>query len=210
MGWDNTAYLMAGVYYQNAVWVHASNSANSNLMVFDPTAGAKWYGSSNSSASWNVAENVNLWTNAGIWNGGINTANNVIFNNTSSFYWENANTRLGLRQSSPSSTLHLGGSFAVPVTSKVANYTLTETDYIVTVSTATSFTITLPTAVGITGRRYIIKALNMSGSVTIGTTSSQTIDGLTTRTLNVAYRAMEVVSDGSNWLIINEYDGTWP
>jgi hypothetical protein len=98
------------------------------------------------------------------------------------------------------STLQSGGSFAVAIVSKLANYTLTATDAIVKV-TATGTTQTLPTAVGCTGRRYILK-LTASGSCTIATTSGQTIDGASTYSLSAQYKYVEVVSDGSNWNII--------
>lgn len=66
--------------------------------------------------------------------------------------------------------------------------------------TANSVTLTLPTAASIEGRRYDLKNSG-TGLVTIATTSSQTIDGDTTRILT-QYESITVVSDGSNWIII--------
>lgn len=70
-------------------------------------------------------------------------------------------------------------------------------DYVYLVSGTT--TLTLPTAVGNTNR-YTVK--NVSGSTTIATTSAQTIDGSSTATLPVVYSSLDLVSDGSNWLVI--------
>lgn len=60
-------------------------------------------------------------------------------------------------------------------------------------------TITLPTAVGNTNL-YTIK--NTTGTDTINTTSSQTIDGSTSIQLLVDNQSVDLISNGSNWLII--------
>jgi len=77
-------------------------------------------------------------------------------------------------------------------------------DEIITGDAASSaFTITLPTAVGFTGLTYTIKRINSGGNaVTVGTTSSQTIDGITTYALSAQYKYVKVVSDGANWIIV--------
>jgi hypothetical protein len=84
-----------------------------------------------------------------------------------------------------------------PFVAKTGTYTLTAQDSIVTASG--TFTVTLPTAVGCTGRRYTITNLG-TGVVTVNTTSSQTIDGELTQTLN-QHDSMDLVSTGSAWLI---------
>lgn len=60
-------------------------------------------------------------------------------------------------------------------------------------------TITLPTAVGITGREYnIINGMVGIGTVTISTTGGQTIRG--DASLEMYDRgSVVVISDGSNW-----------
>jgi hypothetical protein len=73
------------------------------------------------------------------------------------------------------------------------------TDYVYLVSGTT--TITLPTAVGNTNL-YTIKRVG-TNTVSIATTSSQTIDGSTSPiTINVQNVSLTLVSDGSNWKII--------
>jgi len=86
-------------------------------------------------------------------------------------------------------------------TSVTATYTIKGDDQIVKAdATSGAFTTTLPTAVGVTGKLYTIKRTNSgSNAVTVGTTSSQTIDGSTTYTLANQYDAITVYSDGSNW-----------
>jgi hypothetical protein len=72
------------------------------------------------------------------------------------------------------------------------------TDYVYLVSGTT--TVTLPTAVG-NSNQYTIKRVG-TNTVTIGTTSSQTMDGSTSITLNVQYQSLTFISDGANWNII--------
>jgi hypothetical protein len=68
---------------------------------------------------------------------------------------------------------------------------------------AGAFTITLPSATAIAGRIYTIKKVdNGSNAVTIGTTSSQTIDSAATYVLLAANKYITVQSDGTNWYII--------
>ena len=137
----------------------------------------------------------------------ITSGGDVYINSTSNFYWQNTNARLGLKQSSPTSTLHVTGSVAYAVTTTASGITLGETHYIVLVTG--TVTITLPAASGCTGRTYVIKnALTGPGTVTVGRTGTDTIDGTTSLSLAVANKTTTVVSDGSNWRIIAEYDGT--
>ena len=96
-----------------------------------------------------------------------------------------------------------GGSSAIvrsvnSISSPTTAGAVASTDYVYFVSGTT--TLTLPTAVGNTNR-YTIK--NTGGAtVTIATTSSQTIDGSTTATLAVQNTALDLISDGSNWRIV--------
>ena len=60
--------------------------------------------------------------------------------------------------------------------------------------------ITLPTAVG-NNNNYVIKNVG-TGTVTIDTTSSQTIDGSLTAPIKVQYLSLTLISDGANWNII--------
>lgn len=103
-----------------------------------------------------------------------------------------------------------GGSAAptwsfTPITaSKTTTYAIAATDeVVVTDATSGSFTVTLPTAVGYTGKKFQIKRIDqtLANAVTIATTSSQTIDGVTTRKLMTQYEQFTVVSNGSNWIV---------
>ena len=111
-----------------------------------------------------------------------------------------ASGRVGLGVTTPNSTVQIQGSFANTVTTTNSSLTLGIANHVLIV-TATGQTITLPTAVGIEGRVYTIK-LTASGSATIATTSSQTVDGSTTYSLASQYKYCTVISNGANWNVI--------
>lgn len=96
------------------------------------------------------------------------------------------------------------------VNSYSANHTAGATEeFILASASGGSITITLPTAVGITGQTYTIKRSDSTtaNTVTVATTSSQTIDGATTYTrLWDIYTYIQVISDGANWAIADEHD----
>jgi hypothetical protein len=140
-------------------------------------------------------------SNSAIYLRGVSNAGTIEFychnaNNTNATMAANLNSSGFLfvgGSSSATSTLQTGGSFAVGYATTAINLTLTSAHYFVNVS-ATA-TITLPTAVGITGRVYIVKS--SAGTTTMATTSSQTIDGASPTTVTGQLR---VISDGANWL----------
>lgn len=99
------------------------------------------------------------------------------------------------------SNLQVTGSASFNYVAKTANYTLDATDHTVD-CTANSFTLTLPTASGITGRIYRLHNSG-TGTITVATTSSQTIDGAASGTITInQYETVTVQSTGSNWIQI--------
>jgi hypothetical protein len=102
----------------------------------------------------------------------------------------------GIKWGSPSAT-------SLAVSTKTGAYTITGSDDVILAdATTAAFSVTLPTAVGVT-KLFTIKRINSNdNSVTIATTSSQTIDGSTTQVISVPNDSITVVSDGSNWRII--------
>jgi hypothetical protein len=86
-----------------------------------------------------------------------------------------------------------------------AAYTMVATDSIILADGAWGpFTVTLPSADGIPGQRYIVKNAAASGTITVSRAGTDTIDGATTVSLT-AQRAREFVSDGQNWQIIGAH-----
>lgn len=90
------------------------------------------------------------------------------------------------------------GGLTFPYAAKTSSYTIGDNDYFID-CTSNSFTVTLPTAVGNAGQIYIIKNSG-SGTITVDTTSSQTLDGQSTITLS-QYNSITVESNNSNWSI---------
>jgi hypothetical protein len=89
-----------------------------------------------------------------------------------------------------------------PYVAKTSAYTLTATDYTVNCTSGT-FALTLPTAAGISGRTYVLNNSG-SGSITINTTSSQTIDSYSSGALTISqYHNYILQSDGANWIILS-------
>ena len=91
-------------------------------------------------------------------------------------------------------------------------YAATTVTTTATISTATytrcnssggAFTVTLPTAVGITGRVYMVKKVDSSANaVTVDADGSETIDGAASYALTAQWDSVTVVSNGTNWEIL--------
>lgn len=109
------------------------------------------------------------------------------------------NGNVGIGVTAPASTLEVSGSMSYKYLAVTGATTLDATHRYVSASGAGTYAITLPTAVSITGRIYIIKSNMDTGiSLTVNTTSSQTIDGDTSITLS-RYSSVQVISNGANW-----------
>lgn len=91
---------------------------------------------------------------------------------------------------------------------KTSNYTADAStdDFIPCNATGGAFTVTLPTAVTNSGKRFwIYKTDATLNAITIATTGGQTINLQSTWTLNTRYESVQVVSDGSNWLVVSRF-----
>ncbi len=102
------------------------------------------------------------------------------------------------------SSFQVVGSIAKSIVAKTAAYTLTALDYTVTGdATSAAFTLTLPTAVNIQGRIYVLKKIDSSVNiVTVDASVSQTIDGVLTFDLTDEGESITIQSDNANWIII--------
>ncbi len=107
---------------------------------------------------------------------------------------------VGIKTSTPNSRLQVNGSLSLPITTKSGNYTATIDDYCILVS-ATA-TITLPTAVGISGRMYTIKNIASGITVTVDANSTETIDGALTQVITAQWTSITIISDNANWYIV--------
>ncbi len=102
------------------------------------------------------------------------------------------------------STLYYRDNLGIDdVSTKTADYTLTSLDKVILGDTTSGTkTMTLPTAVGRTGRIFTLKKIASANTLTIATTSAQTIDGSSTVSITVNNTALAVISDNTNWRVI--------
>lgn len=93
--------------------------------------------------------------------------------------------------------------FSQALSTKTANYTITEADQIVVVGGATAgLTMTLPDPSGqVVGRQYKVKNVNANSVTVASAGTSKTIDGAASVAL-AQYAKVTVYSDGTNWFTI--------
>lgn len=115
--------------------------------------------------------------------------------------------QVGIGTTSPNTTLDVRGSLAANSRSfSTTSESVLSTDYALLFTGNAACTLTLPDATTCIGRIIHIKNTK-TGTVpvlTIATTSSQTIDGSTTWLLDDPNESVNVVSNGSNWLIMGQ------
>jgi hypothetical protein len=111
-----------------------------------------------------------------------NEANNdIIRYNSTLGYWENKNQSI----------------FAY--TAQTTTYTALASDYVIHCTSGT-FTVNLPTAVGVQGKVYIVKNSG-SGLITIDPNGTQTIDGALTYKIG-GNESLKLMSTGANWITL--------
>lgn len=90
------------------------------------------------------------------------------------------------------------------ITSSSSPYTVLAGDGMVSCDTTSgNITVNLYTAVGNQGKRIIIKKTVAANTVTIDPNSTETIDGQSTYTLVGIYDFITIISNGSNWQVVD-------
>jgi len=191
------------------------------------TTGFAWIGINNSTFNYPTAYNIGgandvsfLGSGQDMYIANANNTKSIIFSTgkaATPFFNERMRItnagNVGIGTNSPNSTLQVTGSVSTNVTTQAgATYTIAATDYTIFCNRNSGMTVTLPTAVGITGRIYIIKNISTNGgsTVTINTTSAQTIDGSASKLLSYMgngsfYSCYTLQSNGSNWYILGGF-----
>ena len=93
----------------------------------------------------------------------------------------------------------LPGQLVFPYVAVTSSYEITTNDFQIECTSGT-FSVTLPDATLFKGRVFSIKNSG-TGTITLATTASQTIDGVTTQTLSQWFN-LTVISNGASWIII--------
>lgn len=121
----------------------------------------------------------------------------VFFNGTNDLFISAGGTQVAAF--TDTTGIILSTSLTLPYVAKAATYTATAVDYTIDCTSGT-FDIDLPTAVGITGRIYVIKNSGV-GTITIDPAGAELIDSLATATL-VSGASITTQSTGTGWIII--------
>jgi hypothetical protein len=117
----------------------------------------------------------------------INTTSNVTFNSVTA--------------ASISATNYVqAAGFKTGYVAKTANYTVATSDYTIDCTSGT-FTVTLPSAVGIAGQIFVIKNSG-AGTITITPNGAETIDGGASYSLASQYKYVTLQSNGSGMIVI--------
>jgi hypothetical protein len=108
-----------------------------------------------------------------------------------------------------------GGVNIYSISTKTTSYTLLSSDQVILANpAATGMVVTLPTAVGITGKWYVIKNISTTAgrTVSLATTGGQLIDTATTQTIAIMAAGAgnpgtvyTVISNGTQWWILTQH-----
>lgn len=177
-----------------------NSGGNTAFQVDNSTLNAKFWQSSSA-----TAPSISFMTdvNTGIFHPAVGA---IGFTNAGVEGMRLASGKLGVGITSPTSTLQSGGSFSAAYISKTTTYTATISDYAIDCTGGGTFTVTLPTAVGITGREYVVTNSG-TGTITIATTSSQTFTNVTATPTSLtitSYGTYKVQSTGAAWIVTSK------
>ena len=114
--------------------------------------------------------------------------------------------QVGIGTTDPKSGLDINTSLGYKVTSITSATTLDDTYNVVLCNNA-PYTVTLPPAAANTGRVYRIKNIDPSGdAITIDGNGSETIDGESTYLLQPYKHSITLISNGTNWYVLEYYN----
>ena len=201
-----------------AFQMQSGGSAFTTQLYFDKNTLAlkEWGGittplTTNAGNSWYkvvTTHGDNAFTDGGIiFAGKTSDANTEVRQDAATFFWDNTSKELGIGTNAPTSTLHVNGSFAMPIRTVTGSTTVTAADYTIIrggTSNATH-TITLPAASSCPGRMYVVKRISANGTVNITASGGTTVDGVATLAMAAtAQLAFMLQSDGTNWYTISK------
>lgn len=186
LAWDNKAFVVAASGSQGGGMKisRTASTATTNFIAIQP--GIAW-------ENFLFRANTHWFQNSGGTTAVYMSSNAQIGFNTSSNLYSDA---------------QFGKSVGFPMNPRAGNYTITGSDYMIEYTVVGGgHTYTLPTAVGITGRQYVVSNSG-TGVLTLVTTSSQTFDNVTgvpTSLIIPAKSSITINSNGTGWLVSSSY-----
>ena len=182
----------------------ASGVTTDSLVSVNPATGAVHRLSiSNVVGAAITANNGLTKTGTNIALGGTLTASTTITQATNDFIVTGGNVGIGAA-TSPTSTFQLTGSMGVSYKKVAVSTTLGSSDYVVLANaTAGALTLTLPLATSFTGRTYVIGKSDETTNVVTFSPALTLTETTTIPSISFA-KKYRIVSDGTNWVIINE------
>lgn len=126
---------------------------------------------------------------------------------THMLYVDGSTNTVGVRQTTPTSGLHVNTSFATAIAAQSSDYTITALDHTILVDCSSgNVTLTLPTAVGCGGRMYMIKRTDASANAAnINSNGSENIEGSSNPASVAGMSSIVLQSDNSGWWKMAEY-----
>lgn len=114
------------------------------------------------------------------------------------------NGNMGVNTASPTSTLHIAGSFAANIATITGNTTLDGTYHTVLCNnTGANITVTLPAAATCAGRFYFIKKIASGAfTVTVQGNGAENIDGANTNVISAQWNSITIQSNGTQWYVL--------
>lgn len=123
-------------------------------------------------------------------------------------WWEPAIVTSSIKDSAVTWPKIASGATANRTTRSVTSSDTPDTSDDLLLCSGASFTVTLPTAIGISGKVFEIMHQGTSATqiYTLATTSGQTVSGSASSAYKLAHTGdfVKVMSDGSNWIILDE------
>lgn len=114
------------------------------------------------------------------------------------FYYNNATTNIN-----GGTWIPVGSTTSLSVVATVADYTALDTDSTIFCdATAAGLTVTLPSAVGVTGKIYVMRKVDATNNTITFSPALVYSQGVQVSTLNYV-KTIRVQSDGTNWNIID-------
>lgn len=194
----NGCIVRAGASANYFVFVDSNDAAVSKINILGCTFqgtvannGVLLYSPANSIADVVISRNITTGASAAGWMYGVSVSG------------AGSVARVKIDENTGDGTQAFESNFNVGVRSIATDLTLGPTyETLLVDATSGAKAITLPTAVGITGKIFCVQKTDAFNNVTVGTTGGQTINGAATVVLSAQWQRVTVQSNGTNWAII--------